>query len=232
MGHKPINMKPLAMVGLLAASFSSIAADGDNIGTVTFKTAQEASMIQQKPLDFGKELAVRNGATCTFMVKYAKDGAAAGEYKLDNTDVAASDFTSTDCGGASGTVVGAAAQTSMDAAGIVPAVFKITGLRNQSVVVKIDEVADEFLKFTPTYHYYPAAVDAFTENDFTPADDEDLAAGSSNTLALGTLRSIVQGQPHPQAVGTLVVVGTLETQQRLDTSKDYELTYSIDITYQ
>jgi hypothetical protein len=230
MGKKPINMKPLAMVGMLAASFSGIAADGDNVGTVTFRTATEATVEEVKGLNFGNDLSVSDGTVCTFDKHLAQTGGAAGQYIMDLSTDDGADFLTSGCGGDAGNNA-AASLTAMTDVGISPGVFKLKGVANQTVVFKIEDTSNEYLKFEPVAHYYPASLDEFVENDPSGDTIEDIAAGATTDLPLGTLRSIVQGQPHNTAVGTLLIAGTLTTLQRLETSKDYELTYSLDVTY-
>ncbi|SFC25902.1 hypothetical protein [Pseudoalteromonas denitrificans] len=230
MEKKPINMKPLAMVGMLAASFSGIAADGDNVGTVTFRTATEATVEEVKGLNFGNDLSVTSGTECEFDKLLVATGASAGEYLMDASTDDGADFKSTGCGG-NGSNTAAQSLSDMADAGVSPGIFKLKGVANQTVVFKIQDTSNEFLKFEPVARYYAGSLDEFVENDPMPGKIENITAGATTDLPLGTLRSIVQGQPHNSAVGTLLIAGKLTTLQRLETSKDYELTYSLDVTY-
>ncbi|MDP4985616.1 hypothetical protein [Pseudoalteromonas tunicata] len=220
MGHKPINMKPLAMVGLLAASFATIAADGDNIGTVTFKTAPEAKVTEVQGLNFGDQMAVAAGATCIIT---ATDG-----LKVDSSGFQLEkDATKLlqggkQCGAATDTPIPGDYVSTKSKIGI----FEITGVNGQQVDLALSaDTTDPYLQFTPQGEYWSGGLTTKTE-----AAPAKVIVGAS-TVTLGAYRSLVATQPHPQAIGTVVVFGTLVSRQALETSKEYTMNYTLDVTY-
>ncbi|MDP4985341.1 hypothetical protein [Pseudoalteromonas tunicata] len=218
MGHKPINMKPLAMVGLLAASsLVNAAPSGDNIFTVSFTTAPAATVKEIDSLNFGNKMGVAAGTTCTMTATLGVTAGllVAGDYFFGGEQCGAPATPDSPGFVAVGATVGR---------------FELSGLGNQQVKIALKTATDEFLEYTPAGQYLGGSFTVLTET--APVTGSIVALNTaSQTVTLAPLKGLVQGSTSRGGVGTIIVSGVLKSLQKLETSKPYTLDFTLDVTY-
>jgi len=220
MKNPQIYMKPLVLASLVAASCSVSAAPGQAEGKVTFQAAANAEVIEKQSINFGENLAVAKGSTCTIVALLALDG--------NRLKAGASTFDGTSCGehlDADGEVRLAKNKASTG-------LFEITGIAGQIVGVNFETSTDNgMLQFSPVVKFYNGSLSLYTDSAPVVAAVADLVGDGSEDLTLNGLQSLVEHSPHPLSVGTLAVGGTLETLARLEASTPYDMNYTLNIVY-
>lgn len=220
---KAINIqKTLITTALLAFGYSGLVQA--NVGTVgfSFTTVPDVSISTATPINFGTDLRLATGTTCTLIVTSAA-GPGHAAARLGSTTAAAATFEDR-----TGDCEPAGTGNSTGTAGI----YNIVGANGVEVSIQVNPIlpnAANFFSFVPTA---------------TAATYDGVASGGDTLVAFGTAGSAATGlatlaSPTDTGVGSpipgqtkLFVGGTLTAQQQLTAGTTYNLQeFTVDVIY-
>ncbi len=216
---RAINMKKtLICSAVLALGFGGLAQAATVTADFAFTTVPDVAIAEAIALDFGVDLRLGVGTTCTLLVtNVVGPGSTAGRYGPTTADAATFQNRTGDCDNAGTGTAG---------------VYDITGANGVDVAIIVNPIlpnASNFFAFVPTAT--AVEYDNGADGDALVAFGAGVGSTATGTAQLATPADTGVGSPIPGQT-KLFVGGTLTAQQQLTAGTDYNLqTFIVDVVY-